>query len=110
MVLQGPLDVGYLFENNTFYNYTIQSGQFMVFPEGTFHWQANKGCTTASFAISFPVPNPGTISATANVATIPSSLQQELFGATYTASQASGVGAFPEDTACVNACKAAASA
>jgi len=110
MVLQGPLDVGYLFENYTFYNYTIQSGQFMVFPEGTFHWQANKGCTTASFAISFPVPNPGTISATANVATIPSSLQQELFGATYTASQASGVGAFPEDTACVNACKAAASA
>ena len=56
---------------------------------GIFHYQKNKGCATAQFQISFPVPNPGTLPATFMIATMPAALQQTFFGTTYTMEQVS---------------------
>ena len=54
---------------------------------GIFHYQKNKGCTTAQFQISFPEPNPGTLPATFMIATMPAALQQTFFNTTYTMEQ-----------------------
>ncbi|GAX80867.1 hypothetical protein CEUSTIGMA_g8302.t1 [Chlamydomonas eustigma] len=111
MVLQGPLTIGYMFENGTSSNTTVQTGEFMVFPEGIFHFQSNQGCETASFAISFPVSDPGTMPATVAFAAIPESLQMLFFNHTFISmSAASAVGPFVEDAACVTSCQQAAAA
>ena len=74
----------------------MSSGDFMAYlflslttAVGIFHYQKNKGCTTAQFQISFPEPNPGTLPATFMIATMPASLQKTFFGTTYTMKQVS---------------------
>jgi quercetin dioxygenase-like cupin family protein len=104
MVLHGPLSIGYMFENGTFSSTTVQTGDFMVFPEGNFHYQSNQECTTAAFAISFPVPNPGTLPVTVAVSTIPEAMQLAFFGTYYSPTEANSVGPFVEDPVCVAAC------
>ena len=77
----------------------MSSGDFIVYLQhnmllttaGIFHYQKNKGCTTAQFQISFPEPNPGTLPATFMIATMPAALQQTFFGTTYTMKQVSSV-------------------
>ena len=104
-VTAGPLTVGFMFENNTFTEYVVETNQFFVAPAGIFHYQQNNGCNTAQFQISFPEPNPGTLPATFAMATIPAAQQETFFGSTYTMEQAAAVGPFPENAACVAACR-----
>ena len=81
---------------------------YVHFITGIFHYQANKGCTTAVFRISFPEPNPGTLPLTSTIATLPAALQSQFFdGLKYTQTQANAVGPFPEDSSCIARCRAA---
>jgi quercetin dioxygenase-like cupin family protein len=58
-VVSGPLQVGFVDENNFFWANTLQTGDVTIFPRGLVHFQYNNGSRKALAIAALSSQNPG---------------------------------------------------